>query len=130
MFEHNANLDVFGLTIEAADDDAAVNGLGWGATYPKISYHKGFSDDVWNALPGANNLTGIPAFILICPAVGDEGNSTILKAESGWAGEAAYTSEFSNCENSVNEITAEEQFASELLFSCNFVYTVLTVRKF
>lgn len=78
------DLVVIGITIEPADDDAAVNELDWGATYPSFS----FSNAGYEIYTHYNNNHGlgesaIPFFIMICPNPDDPAHSEIIANHVG-----------------------------------------------
>lgn len=82
----NEELQVFGITVESGDDDAVVNGLGWGATYPKFSY-TAENDVQWNhyaSTLGLNPGSGIPFFVMICPDINNPGQSEIVQSDAGY----------------------------------------------
>jgi thiol-disulfide isomerase/thioredoxin len=84
----NDEIEVYGLTVESSDDAAVVNGLGWGATYPKMPYTS--MNDIQYYLyatslgHGFNTGGSIPFFVAICPDTSDPGRSTIIKYDAGY----------------------------------------------
>ena len=80
------NVDVFGITIEQGDNDAVVNGLGWGATYPKFSFsNEGYAQyDHYARVMGNNTQGSIPFFIMICPNQANLAYSEVVASEVGF----------------------------------------------
>ena len=72
------NLEVLGIDIEETDTDDIVNGLGWGATYPKISY-KPQNELYWIHFTRNHDLNEgfIPFFLMLCPNPGDVSDSEL-----------------------------------------------------
>ncbi len=84
--ENYDNVDVFGITIEQTDNDAVVNGLGWGATYPKFSFsNDGYAQyDHYARVMGNNTQGSIPFFIMICPNPDNLAYSEVVASEVGF----------------------------------------------
>ena len=82
----NEELQVFGLTVEATDTDAIVNGLGWGATYPKFSYSSLGESQYghYASALGLNTDGYIPFFVMICPDINNPGASEIVQSDAGF----------------------------------------------
>ncbi len=84
---NSANVDVFGITVEQTDNDAVVNGLGWGATYPKFSYsEEAYSHyDHYARIMGYNTQGSIPFFVMICPNPANLAYSEVVVNEVGFS---------------------------------------------
>jgi len=95
------NFQVFGITTEPTDDASVVDGLNWGADYPKFAYSETNNAlyNHYNALYGEN---GIPFFVMICPNESNPGFSEVSWSSVGWAGPEALTSAAQDCNTSVN----------------------------
>lgn len=95
------NFQVFGVTVEATDDASVINGLNWGAEYPKFAYSDTNESlyQHYNALYGSG---GIPLFIMICPNESNPGFSEVSWSSVGWAGPEALSSAASDCDASVS----------------------------
>ena len=80
LFVDNSDkLTVFGVTIEADDDASVVNGLGWGATYPKFEY-SALNRRLYRhyaVCQGLDVQGSIPFFVMICPGSEAEGSATM-----------------------------------------------------
>lgn len=72
------DMEVLGIDIEETDTDAIVNGLGWGATYPKISF-KPQNELYWVHFTQNHELNEgfIPFFLMLCPNPGDASDSEL-----------------------------------------------------
>ena len=129
----NNNLNVFGITIEATDNNSIINNLGWGGSYPKFE-HTQTNEDQWqhyaNTL-GLNPGSGIPFFIMICPNKNDPGNSTIVQSDAGFGAgmfNANYETKFGACTSADNTgTTTVNDIASNFSVYPNPVKDVLTI---
>ena len=118
LYEDNGSghgaVQVFGLTVEATDTDAIVNGLGWGATYPKFSY-TAENDVQWNhyaSTLGLNPGSGIPFFVMICPDINNPGASTIVQSDAGYGTgmfPSSYEPKISACATATYDATSIEE---------------------
>ncbi len=104
------NFQVFGVTTEPSDDASVVNGLNWGAEYPKFAYSEtnGALYAHYNALYGEN---GIPFFVMICPNESNPGFSEVSWSSVGWSGPAELTAAAQDCNATVG---VEEVLANKL----------------
>ena len=111
FYVDNSNtVDVFGITVEQTDNDAVVNGLNWGATYPKFSFsNEAYSHyDHYARVMGYNTQGSIPFFIMICPNPTNLAYSEVVVDEVGFGAGMFNTTFFpqiAQCSGvSVNEI--------------------------
>ena len=111
FYVDNSNtVDVVGITVEQTDNDAVVNGLNWGATYPKFSFsNEAYSHyDHYARVMGYNTQGSIPFFIMICPNPTNLAYSEVVVDEVGFGAGMFNTTFFpqiAQCSGvSVNEI--------------------------
>ena len=78
------DLQVIGLTIESEDNASIVNGLGWGAEYPKMAYSQESYMQYYH-YASMFQADGIPFFVMICPNTENPGYSEISWTSIGWA---------------------------------------------
>ncbi len=78
------DFQVYGISVDPGDNDAKINGLGWGAEYPKFS-HKGQDTEIFYNIFEANfsGQNSIPFFILICPNTQDPAFSKVTWSQIG-----------------------------------------------
>jgi thiol-disulfide isomerase/thioredoxin len=82
------DFQVFGVTVEPGDDVAVVNGLGWGAEYPKFAYSAA-NELLWQIFNAEYGDNAIPTFIMICPDVDNPGFSDVVWSTVGWPSNGA-----------------------------------------
>lgn len=104
------NYETFGITTEPTDDADVVNGLGWGAEYPKFAYSQ-TNEEMWSHYDGLYGEGGIPFFVLICPNPSSPGFSDISWTSVGWAGQAALVAAAEDC---MENVSIDEVFESSL----------------
>jgi len=78
------DFNVIGITIEPGDNDADVNALDWGATYPSMSFTvPGYETYIhYNSNHGLGQ-SAIPFFVMICPNLDDLAHSEIIRTYVG-----------------------------------------------
>lgn len=74
----------YGITVEPTDNASVIDGLGWGAEYPKFEYTAD-NEALWAHYNGLYGGGGIPLFILICPDENNPGYSEVAWVSEGWA---------------------------------------------
>ena len=107
------DLQVIGLTIESGDNAAIVNGLGWGAEYPKIAY----SDESYMQYIHYSSIFeagGIPFFVMICPNIENPGYSEISWVSVGWAPGGESQGEMETAIASCEPIAIDDLVANKL----------------
>jgi thiol-disulfide isomerase/thioredoxin len=78
------DLDVIGITIESGDNDADVNGLDWGGTYPLMSFNiPGYETYIHYSYNHGLGESAIPFFVMICPNLDDLAHSEIIEFYTG-----------------------------------------------
>jgi thiol-disulfide isomerase/thioredoxin len=78
------DLAVIGITIEPTDNDAVVNGLTWGSTYPNLSYSTS-AEEFYVHFNDNHGLgeDAIPFFVMVCPNPEDPAYSEIIESYIG-----------------------------------------------
>ena len=107
------DLQVLGITIEPNDNASTVNGLGWGAEYPKMAY----SDDAYAQYyhyASMFDAGGIPFFVMICPNTENPGYSEISWSSVGWAAGGSSQGEMVDAVGNCTPIGIEEVLSDKL----------------
>ena len=76
--------EVIGIDIEPMDTEELINGLGWGATYPKVEY-RDQSELYWRHFSEVHGLNSgeLPYFVMICPNIGVPSESEVIASQIG-----------------------------------------------
>jgi thiol-disulfide isomerase/thioredoxin len=77
------NVQVFAITVEENDDNAAMGALGWGGNYPKIAWSE-MNGSLYSYYNNGWGSGGIPLFLGICPNPSDPGNSSVTYDQVGF----------------------------------------------
>lgn len=118
LYEDNGSgsgaVQVFGITVESGDNDAVVNGLGWGATYPKFSYTPECDAQYahYASALGLNPDGYIPFFVMICPDINNPGASTIVQSDAGFGAgmfSSSYEPKISTCATATYNATSMKE---------------------
>jgi len=106
FFESNGagaeDFTVLGITVEQSDNDAVVNNLGWGATYPKFSYSD-INELYWvhfnrnHPTLDEDDMGFIPYFAMICPNTGNPAYSEVNYGRVGGTTFGDFTSPLNVC---------------------------------